>query len=209
MAKCGEDANVSDAEALQMEVVWRPSVFYQLLELEGPTNALDVLEAAEVAASRPRHPRQKDPARLAKEQERQVRHYFSDTLHFLQGDEVARDFIAKLENELSRGFGHNRDLTTPTALLWMLHWDGVELTTRFGTSPTHEIAVAGLSPTFRKLGHQLARCLSLHSESRVVDGPGGADDNKVVTFRPPRSRNVKESEAWVIPFSVAKVISCF
>lgn len=208
MAKLGEDANVSDAEALEMEVVWRPSAFYQLLELEGPTNALDVLEAAEVAAPRSRQPRQKDAARVAKENERQVRHHFAETLSFLQGNDAARDFIAKIENEFSQGFGQNRDSAQSAALLWMLHWDGLKLTTRFGTSPANEIAVAGLNPTFRKVGHQLARCLGLHSESRVVDGPGGIDENKVVTFRPPRTLNDKGSEGWKIPFSVAKIVSC-
>jgi hypothetical protein len=208
MAKCGEDSNVTEAEALQLEVAWRPSAFYQLLELEGPSNALDVLQAAEVAAPRPRQPRQKDAARLAKEQERRVRHNFSETLHFLQGNEAARDFLARLEKEFAQSFGSSGDSTNTAASLWMLHWDGTELMTRFGTPPANEIAIAGLNATFRKLGHQLARCLGLHSESRVIDGPGGADDNKLVTFRPPRSHNARETEAWVIPFSVAKVISC-
>jgi len=211
LLKSGEDPNISEAEVLELqaEVEWRPSAFYRLLEHAGPASALDVLDAAEVALPRPRQLRQKDAAQLAKEHERQVRHDFSDTWHFLQSNDAARSLLAKLEKEASRAFGPSGgNDSKPVALLWMLHWDGAELETRFGTAPAQEMAINGLTPTLRKVAHQLARSLGLHSESRMIDGPIGGD-NKAIALRPPRrraSRNGDEN-SWVAPFSVTKVIS--
>lgn len=205
MAKCGEDPNITDAEALELEneVEWRPSAFYKLLELEGP-NALEVLEAAESTPSRPRHPREKGAAQLAEEHERRVRRTFSDTWQFLQGNDSARELLAKMEKEVPRAFGTKSEGDDVAALLWMLHWDGDALETRFGAPPANEMAIGGLNPTFRKVAHQFARICGLHSESRIVDGPQGAQENKVIALRPPRNGG---DCAWVAPLSVAKVLA--
>jgi len=206
MAKCGEDPN-ADADtlaALHNEVEWRPSAFYQLMENEGAARALEVLEAAEDAAPRNRQPRQKDAVQLAEEHERRVRRTFKDTWHFLQGNEAARDLLAKLEKEASRAFGPCEG--DAIALLWMLSWDGDALQTKFGTPPANEMAIGGLTPTCRKVVHELARSLGLHSESRVVDG---ALDSKVIAMRPPRShcRKGAGQDGWVAPLSVAQVLA--
>lgn len=205
MAKCGEDPNV-DAEALVMqnEVEWRPSAFYQLMENEGPSRALEVLEAAESAASRPRQPRQKDATQLAEEHERRVRRTFSDTRHFLKGNESALDLLTNIEKEASRAFGPCEG--DAIAMLWMLSWNGDELQTKFGTPPANEMAIGGLTPSLRKIAHQLARSLGLHSESRDVDGALG---NKVIAMRPPRShcRRSADQDDWVAPLSVAQVLA--
>jgi hypothetical protein len=208
MAKCGEDPDAEDLD-LQAEVEWRPSAFYRLMEHEGADGALDALDAAEAAAAKPRQPRQKDAAQLAEEHSRRVRRVFSDTWQFLQGSDSARDLLAKLEKEAARAFS---DCECPQdsamALLWMLYWTGDALETKFGAPPANEIAISGLSPTFRKLAHQLARMLGLHSESRIVDGPSGTEENKVIALRPPRRRVGKcDGDSWVAPLSVADVIS--
>lgn len=205
MAKCGEDPNI-DTEALvkQNEVEWHPSAFYQLMENEGPSRALEVLEAAEGAASRPRQPRQKDAAQLAEEHDRRVRRTFSDTWQFLQSNESARDLLTNLEKDAARAFGPCQG--DAIAMLWMLSWNGGELQTKFGTPPANEMAIGGLTPSFRKVAHQLARSLGLHSESRDVDGALG---NKVIAMRPPRRhcRKSADQDGWVAPLSVAQVLA--
>jgi len=215
LAKCGENPNISDVDALdlQNEVEWRPSAFYRLMENEGATGALDALEAAEDAVSKPRQPRQKDAGQLAEEYERHVRRTFSDTWQFLQGNNSARDLLAKLEKEATRAFGsaaqESGESDTQVALLWMLYWDGEELQTKFGAPPANEITVGGLTPTFRKITHQLARSMGLHSESRDIDGPHGSE-NKVIALRPPRQRSGggKDQGGWIIPtFSVGEVLA--
>jgi hypothetical protein len=205
MLRCGEDPNFSDADVLEMhaEKEWRPSAFYKLLEHAGPASALEVLGEAEVALPRIRQPRQKDAAQLAKERERQVRHDFSDTWHFVQGNHAVRSLLEKVEKEAARAFGPSDG--KPVALMWMLHWDGAELQSRFGSPPAQEMAIAGLTPTLRKVAHQLARTLGLHSESRSI-GSTSCDDNKTVAIRPPR-RHACEGNDWIAPFSVTKVIS--
>lgn len=208
MAKCGEDPNISEAQVLELqaEVEFRPSAFYQLMENEGAHGALEALEAAEGAASRSRIPRQKDAAQLADEHERQVRRTFADTWQFIRGNDSACELLAKLEEEASRAFGPSQD--EAIAMLWMLNWDGDVLDTKFGKPPANEMVIGGLNPTFRKVAHQLARSLGLHSESRVVDGPHGEQDNKVIALRPPRRHARKgDPDAWVQPLSVARVFT--
>lgn len=211
MAKLGEDPNITDAEALELEAEAerRPSAFYLLMENAGPEGALDALQAAEDTAPRPRQVRPKDATQLAEEHARRVRRAFSETWHFLQGNDSARQLLSKLEKEALRAFGPlGAAEDSPMALLWMLHWDGDGLETKFGAPPANEIAVGGLSPTFRKVAHQLARTMGLVSESREVDGPNGADENKVVAFRPPRKYGAKgDHDVWVAPPSVAEVLS--
>lgn len=212
LAKAGEDPNISDADALnlQNEKEWRPSAFYRLLEKEGPDGALDALQAAEEQAPRPRQRPPKDAAQLAEEHQRQVRRAFSDTWQLIQGNDSARALLAELEKEVSRAFGASENSDGDAlALLWMLNWDGDGLQTRFGAPPANEIAVGGLSPPFRKLAHQLARILGLHSESRVIDGPQGTNDDKVIALRPPRSSSGKSrgKEAWAAPLSVTQVLA--
>jgi hypothetical protein len=210
LAKCGEDPNV-DTEALALNEVIerRPSAFYQLMENEGASRALEVLEAAEGAAARPRQPRQKDAMQIAEEHERKIRRTFSDTWQFLQGNEAARELLAKVEAEASRAFGPKEGTESNLiAALWMLDWDGDALQTKFGTPPANEMAIGGLNPSFRKVAHQLARSLGLHSESRVVDGPRGMEESKVIALRPPRRRCGEDADrgAWVPPPSVAQVL---
>lgn len=208
MARNGEDPNISEADALKMtnEVEFRPSVFYRLMTKEGAEGALDALQAAEVQPSQPRQPRQKDPAQIAEEHSRKVRREFSDTWHFLQCDDAARSLLEKLEQDALVAFAAADGKEEKAhAMLWMRHWDGGNLETKFGAPPANEIAVAGLSPPFRKVAHQLARSLGLHSESREVAGSYTAGDNKIIAVRPPRRHCGQE--AWVAPLSVAKVIS--
>jgi len=212
MAKCGEDPNITEAEALELqhEVEWRPSVFYRLMEHEGANGALEALEAAEGAAPRaPRPARQLDAAQLAADRERRVRRVFADSWQFLQGNDSARELLAKLETVALRAFGPGEEAKDEAiAMLWMLDWDGAALETKFGAPPASEMAIGGLDPTFRKVAHQLARSLGLHSESRVVDGPRGAQENKVIALRPPRSQTRGgDGEAWVAPYSVAQVLA--
>lgn len=238
MAKCGEDASITDAEALQLvykqEVEWRPSAFYRLLQQEGAEGALDALEAAEVAkAAARRAPRTPGTKELEGRNERTVRRVFADTWQYLRDNLPERELLGSLEAELVRAFGppsagppeitlgEEKEAsaevaperltgnTNVVALLWMLGWDGSELTTLFGSPPAKELGVAGLTATQRKVAHQLARALGLHSESREVkiQQRGPDDDGKVVVVRPTRNQQCGSVGTWVAPFSVAQVLA--
>jgi len=205
MAKAGEDPNGDIDAALHEPKEHHPSAFYKLMENEGAERALEVLEAAEGAVPRSR-PKQTDMAQLAEEHERKVRRTFADTWRFIQDNEPARQLLAKLEKDARRAFcPQEGDNDAATALLWMLQWQGDELATKFGTPPASEIAVAGLSPTFRKVAHQLASSLGLHSESREI----GTRSDKVIAMRPPRRRCGEGADraAWEAPLSVSQVVA--
>lgn len=206
---CDPDA-LEEACRVSLLPEWRPSPFYKLLEREGP-HALDAWAAAERPRSRPRRqPRSKDAAQIAEENERAVRRAFGDTWQFLLGSDAARELLAKLEIGAHRAFGGDApqaQADAAEALLWLLSWDGEDLTTKVGKPPANELGVVGLGPSQRKVVHQLARVLGLHSESRTIDEIGGlgrstGDDDKVLTLRPPRC-----SRGWEPPLSVARVLA--
>jgi len=186
----------------------RRSAFYQLMEQEGPSGALDAWADAENASSKalPSQPREKRTSVTVAENERTVRRVFSDTWQFIHGNECAHDLLLKLEDEAVRAFGTNFQKASSedeiaVALQWLLSWDGESLQTTDGAPPAHEMEITGLTPTQRKVAHQLARALGLHSESR-----DGALDEKVLALRPPRSRMCGAEAAWKPPFSVASVL---
>jgi len=208
MAKCGEDGTDIDLEALILEQEtaaheWHPSAFYQLLEQEGPGHALEVWEAAEDARDHRQQQRPKRDTQTAEQNARSVRRAFADTWQFIQGDRSAQELLTNLEAEAARAFGPEMGQKA-LAMMWMLAWDGMALQTKFGSPPAGEMLVDGLTPTQRKMAHQLARVIGLHSESRVINS--GVDDGKVVALRPPRARRCGTSSCWVAPFSVAQVL---
>merc|ERR1711879_984311 len=111
----------------------RPSVFYRLLELEGPSGALEAWKAAEDASQHSatqRQQRVKDAAHIAKENARSVRRTFADSWQFLQRSSTTRKLLGQLESAAANAFGAH-----PVAMLWMLDWDGTCFETKFGTPP--------------------------------------------------------------------------
>mmetsp|Transcript_8232 Transcript_8232/g.15578 ORF Transcript_8232/g.15578 Transcript_8232/m.15578 type:complete len:230 (+) Transcript_8232:2-691(+) len=227
MAKCGEDASITDAEALALvykqQVEWRPSAFYRLLQQEGAEGALDALEAAEGAKAARRAPHTPGTKELEERNERTVRRVFADTWQYLRTNLPERELLGSLEAELARAFGSPPAMKASAgaapealtgnnnvvALLWMLGWDGTELKTMFGSPPAKELGVSGLTPTQRKVAHQLARALGLHSESREVETQQRGLDGggKVVVVRPTRNQQCGSVGSWVAPFSVAQVLA--
>lgn len=211
-----EDGNVRGVQAFPEP---RHSAFYRLLELEGPENALDALTAAESArgqtAHRPERP--KGAQRLAEQQARAIRRAFSGSWGFINANEAVQELIAQLESQATSAFsgwvreGGDADAE---ALLWCLLWDQetASLSTKTGAPPADEMAIVGLEPHERKVAHQLARLLGLHSESKNRDeygdsfGKGGLEDEKVVAMRVPRNRCGSEV-IWSSPTSVVQVLA--
>eukprot|EP00747_Dinoflagellata_sp_TGD_P169357 gnl/TRDRNA2_/TRDRNA2_198157_c0_seq1.p1 gnl/TRDRNA2_/TRDRNA2_198157_c0~~gnl/TRDRNA2_/TRDRNA2_198157_c0_seq1.p1 ORF type:complete len:330 (-),score=58.16 gnl/TRDRNA2_/TRDRNA2_198157_c0_seq1:69-1058(-) len=180
----------------------RPSAFYKLMESEGAEGALEALQAAEdKRQAEPSRARQQDPARVSEKNVRLVRHTFTDTWQFIQSSEAAQELLKKLESAASVAFGSDSELDE-AVLLWLLSWDGSALTTKSGSPPANKMEVTGLTPAQRKVAHQLARCLGLHSESRIVN----TSDDKVLTIRPPHSCSSGQG-SWMAPFSVAEVLT--
>eukprot|EP00931_Biecheleriopsis_adriatica_P030113 TRINITY_DN17770_c1_g1_i1.p1 TRINITY_DN17770_c1_g1~~TRINITY_DN17770_c1_g1_i1.p1 ORF type:complete len:297 (-),score=55.20 TRINITY_DN17770_c1_g1_i1:133-1023(-) len=208
MSARGEDNLPTDVDAVVDErPEQRPSAFYRLLEHEGP-DALEAWAAAESrrrTSSRPRQRRAKDAASLAEEQKRQVRRAFRDTWQYLSRDSSSQELIAKLEAVAESAFG-TCIAKEEEGLLWHLSWDGDELTTESGAPPAEEMVLQGLDGAQRKVVHQLARLIGLHSESRVLEEDHTlATERKVLALRPPRRLSCR-SGAWAAPFSVAEVI---
>jgi len=215
--KLGEEAEL-DADALLRELRPQhcPSAFYKLLEREGPDAALEAWKTAEdnsQSSALQRQKRPKDATAVAKENARLVRRAFADMWPFLQNSDATREFIGQLEKAAAHAFTSgpqgqaDGDERTGAALLWMLDWDGASFETKFGAPPAKELAVGGLPPAERKVAHQLARVLGLHSESRDLGGARGDDGNKVVALRPPRRQACCPSEPWEPKLSVAHCVA--
>eukprot|EP00927_Polykrikos_kofoidii_P044024 TRINITY_DN38115_c0_g1_i1.p1 TRINITY_DN38115_c0_g1~~TRINITY_DN38115_c0_g1_i1.p1 ORF type:complete len:327 (-),score=45.33 TRINITY_DN38115_c0_g1_i1:82-1062(-) len=214
MAKCGEDVSMVDIDALvasELRKETKPSAFYQLLKLEGPESALEAWAASESAARERQHsrPRHRSPTRRATEAaahaEQKVRKAFSDTLNFIRRSSRTRDLLQKLEDGFADAFSRGM----PAEEAWQVSWDGALLDTMSGEPPAVEIEVFGLSATERKIVHQLAQALGLHSESRDLDGiylQVAEGDGKALALRPPR-RVIGVSTPWTAPFSVTQVLA--
>jgi len=218
MAACGEDGAALDEEkiaSLVPSLEHRPSAFYQLLKLEGPESALDAWAAAE--ASRRERPRSRprastrngaESSAASSRNEQAVRRAFSDTWGFIRKNSSTRELVTKLETTAGRAF------STPGQLIldsWQLAWDAESemLDTMSGEPPAGEIEIYGLSASERKVVHQLARVLGLHSESRILDGlleEVAEGDGKALALRPTR-RHCGKATVWAAPFSVAQVLA--
>lgn len=217
IAAAGEDGNADLEDLLDSHgpaPVHRPSVFYRLLQAEGPEGALEALQSAEAsrrprARSRPRYDAAaRDPKAQARRAEEQVRRAFSDTWQYITQSASAQELLAKLEGGAAKAFGAQAAASEEA---WQLAWDGEkELDTVSGEPPAGEMEIYGLTAPERKLVHQLARVLGLHSESRDCDDilaevAGG--DGKAVAFRPPRSHTERRGGgAWIPPLSVSQVL---
>lgn len=200
MVSHGEENLPTDIDEVEEETPQaHPSVFYRLLESEGP-NALEVWAAAE-AAKRGRSPRPrrrpKDAAWMAEEHGRQVRRTFRDNWQYLSQSQSSQELIAKLEDVAKVAFGNDFQAEE---MLWQLLWTGEDLATKAGAPPAHEMQLEGLDASERKVVHQLARLIGLHSESRLLEEE--AETGKVLTLRPRRCQR-----SWSAPFSVAEVLS--
>lgn len=201
MVSRGEENLPSDVDEVEEERPQaRPSVFYRLLESEG-ANALEAWAAAEARRGRSREPRAKDAApRMAEERTRQVRRTFRENWQYLSQSQSSQELIAKLEQLAQDAFG------TPESqlqdMLWQLLWTGEDLATKAGAPPASEMQLEGLDPSERKVVHQLARLIGLHSESRSVGSVEEETTAKVLTLRPRC-----QASSWSAPFSVAQVLS--
>ncbi|CAJ1397556.1 unnamed protein product [Effrenium voratum] len=215
MVARGEENLPSDVDAVEEERVQaRPSVFYRLLESEG-ADALETWAAAEAAAfarakrGRSPHTRHaqgnsaKDAAWLADERVRQVRRTFRENWQFLSTSESSQELIAKLEGVADVAFGSRSN--SEDWLQWQLFWTGEDLATKAGAPPAHEMQLEGLDAAERKVVHQLARLIGLHSESRLSREMQDADKaEKVMSLRPHRS--CRTGGIWAAPFSVSQVL---
>jgi len=215
MAKVGENSDhvAGDPDSVTVEAVndWRPSVFYKLLEHEGPGGALEAWAAAENSRRQTSRPRVKDAARLAEEQRITVRRALGDLWHYVSESGNCQDFIKQLEKATTRAFGAKEESghsssEEDVALRWLLSWDGDSFKTKAGAPPTNEMAVLGLEPVYRKVVHQLAQIQGLTTSSHTLEEQFAPSGCKVLTIRPPRSR-CGSGGAWRPPFSVSKVLT--
>lgn len=205
MVARGEEDLPSDVDAVEEERPQaRPSAFYRLLESEGP-NALEVWAAAEARgrSPRPRERRSKDAAWLAEEQARQVRRTFRENWQYLSQSQSSQELIAKLEELTHVAFGGPKQ--PEEMLLWQLLWTGDDLATKAGAPPAREMHLEGLDASERKVVHQLARLIGLHSESRQVEEQQDLDQAKKVLSLRPHFRC--QTRSWSAPFSVSQVLS--
>jgi len=205
------DGNVVGIPA---QTEWRPSVFYKLLELEGPEGALEAWEAAEMRRRPRSRPRVKDSAKKGEQNEHTMRRAFGNVWQFVIRDESAQDLLRELEQLTADAFGHPApslatDGKRKKSSQW--RWTGASLEAENGAPPAEEVAISGFGPMLRKVVHCYASVSGLHSSSRLIDG--GLEDvqDKLLTLRPPRSSadgGVKDvSGTWVAPFSVAQVFA--
>lgn len=209
MAKFGEDHHYGDdADNFvdQVRPQARPSVFQQLLESEGP-GALEAWERAEASRRSPRgrrHP--KDAVQLAEEQHRAVRRAFGENFQWIQRSSICQEMLADIEVHLAKAFATMPDMILESPQdaeqTWLLLWDGIGLTTKSGSPPAAQLELSGLDSMQRKVVHQLARVLGLHSES-VLD----TETQKVVCLRPTRASRCGLRGSWSVPFSVSKVLT--
>lgn len=193
----------------------RPSAFYRLLEHEGPGQALEAWAAAEASRghsprARARNTRTKDAAQIREERERAVRRAFGETFQWLQRDTYSQELLAEIEVLVEKAFGsceHEPGFPVQEAdaaaedAPWLVCWDGEVLLTKSGAPPASELELLGLDAPQRKVVHQFARVLGLHSESRGTAA-------KVIALRPTRgSRCGPRQGRWHAPFSVSQVLA--
>ncbi|CAE7035085.1 COX11 [Symbiodinium natans] len=208
MSARGEEDLPADVDAVEEERPRvRPSAFYRLLECEGAANALEAWAAAESRGRSPRRARPKGDAWEAEEHVRQVRRAFRENWQFLAQSESSQELIAKLEELTQVAFGKTRGLEEEDLLMWQLMWTGGDLATEAGAPPADEMLLMGLNATERKVVHQLARLIGLHSESRLLGECQGEDlkADKALALRPPRSLRCRTG-SWAAPFSVSQVL---
>mmetsp|Transcript_55062 Transcript_55062/g.154534 ORF Transcript_55062/g.154534 Transcript_55062/m.154534 type:complete len:319 (+) Transcript_55062:112-1068(+) len=199
----GEGAVEVDPDAPQELMEHRPSAFYRLIEYEGASRALEALAAVENRRPRSRPRRPKTDAQVSREQARAVRSGFGDNWHYVHSNSVAKELLLEIEDLAGRAF-----TAAPAAEAeeeWVLHWDGLTISTTCGSAPPEELAISGLDPCQRKYVHQFARIVGLHSSSREGMPSAGGGDGKILTMRPPR-RSCADGAAWAPPFSVAQVL---
>lgn len=204
-----EDGNVI---GIPVKAEWQPSVFYKLLELEGPEGALEAWEAAEMRRRPRSRPRVKSSAKQDEQNEHSTRRAFGNVWHFVIRNESAQDLLRELEQLTADAFGHSAaDGNQKKSSQWLLSWDGASLEAESGAPPAEEVAISGVGPTLRKVVHSYASVSGLHSSSRTIDGGPEDAQEKLLTLRPPRSSAdgaVQDvSGAWVAPFSVAQVFA--
>ncbi|CAE7447743.1 COX11 [Symbiodinium sp. CCMP2456] len=210
MSARGEENLPEDVDGVEEERPRvRPSAFYRLLECEGPGNALEAWAAAESRGRSPKRARPKGDAWEAEEQVRQVRRAFRENWQFLAQSQSSQELIAKLEELTEVAFGKTRALEAEDLLMWQLLWTDGDLATEAGAPPADEMLLMGLNATERKVVHQLARLIGLHSESRLLDDGQEGDDakqDKALALRPPRSLRCRAG-SWAAPFSVSQVLN--
>mmetsp|Transcript_42504 Transcript_42504/g.79240 ORF Transcript_42504/g.79240 Transcript_42504/m.79240 type:complete len:314 (-) Transcript_42504:30-971(-) len=209
MSAHGEENLPADVDAVEEErPLARPSVFYRLLESEG-SNALEAWAAAERGRRHSPRARPKGDAWQAEENIRQVRRAFRENWQFLAQNETSQELIAKLEEFTEVAFGKTRGLEAEDLLMWQLMWTGKDLATEAGAPPADEMLLMGLSSAERKVVHQLARLIGLHSESRLLQDGMEVDNHnpdKALALRPPRSVRCRAG-SWAAPFSVSQVLN--
>jgi len=194
---------------------WRPSVFYKLLELEGPEGALEAWEAAEMRRRPRSRPRVKGSAKQDEQNEQTTRRAFGSVWQFVVHNESAQDLLRELEKLTAEAFGHSLPLAADGKQKklpqWLLCWTGTSLEAENGAPPAEEVAISGFGPMLRKVVHSYASVSGLHSSSSLIDGGLQDVQEKLLTLRPPRCSadgEVKDvSGAWVAPFSVAHVFA--
>lgn len=214
MSAQGEQNLPQDEDAVEeARLEYRPSAFYRLLEHEGP-NALDAWAEAErkrdlSPRARPKERTAKDAAWLAEERRRHVRRSFQDLWQYVSRDGSCRDLVAKLEDEAQNAFGACLEEDTAEATCqWSLSWNGDQLVSQSGEPPAEEMLLLGLDPVQRKVVHQLARLIGLHSESRICDSDfATASQRKALALRPRRSLKCRAGAVWAAPFSVSEVLA--
>eukprot|EP00439_Symbiodinium_sp_Y106_P085485 s481_g28.t1 len=136
-----------------------------------------------------------------------VRRAFRENWQFLARSQSSQELIAKLEELTEVAFGKTRGLEAEDLLMWQLLWTDGDLATEAGAPPADEMLLMGLNATERKVVHQLARLIGLHSESRLLDDGQEGDEtkpDKALALRPPRSLRCRAG-SWAAPFSVSQV----
>jgi len=221
MAARGEDYEEPDLTSTKDLIDQRPSVWYRLLEAEGPERALDAWAAAEGGGRRPRsRPRRpKTEAQVAQQNERAVRSGFAENWNYVHTSDASKDLLGQLEAMATQAFssapsggqpGVAGGLPEGQPEAWTVRWDGETMRSVTGAAPSAEIVVEGLDRCQRRVVHQLARLLGLQSASR--DGDYGLrtlndnGDGRVLALRPPR-RPCVGGRAWAAPLSVAGVLA--
>eukprot|EP00419_Tripos_fusus_P010661 CAMPEP_0172663750 /NCGR_PEP_ID=MMETSP1074-20121228/6138_1 /TAXON_ID=2916 /ORGANISM="Ceratium fusus, Strain PA161109" /LENGTH=333 /DNA_ID=CAMNT_0013479795 /DNA_START=57 /DNA_END=1058 /DNA_ORIENTATION=+ len=190
---------------IPVKVEWQPSVFYRLLELEGPDGALEAWEAAEMRRRPRSRPRVKSSAKINEEKEQTTRRAFGGSVwQFVMRNESAQDLLRELEQLTTDAFGHSKQKRSPQ---WLLRWNGESLEAEDGAPPAEEVAISGFGPMLRKLVHSYASVSGLHSTSQLIEGGLENSQEKLIILKPPRSSAEGGDEDWVAPFSVAQVFA--
>lgn len=227
MAKLGEDPSEIEIEKLKAQLIveHRPSIFYKLLEQEGPAGALEAWAAAEAAPrrtrSRPRRP--KTTEQVAMETERNARIVFGDSWSYVASNDAVKDMLLELEGLVSNVFSLSASATSAnddkdakdtscdkiengnnTVEELTLRWDGKSFLSEHGCFPSNELAISGFDPVQRKVVHRWANLSGLVSRSCEQAENNGVD--KVLRLKPPRRCSVN-GNVWKLPYSLAGVLA--